>query len=284
MKTNILILATLLMVQLANCQYFNKSSNWTVIKTNAFDESYRKRVSYKVLGDSIVGGKEYLKVYINDAFRFLMRESGEGIVYVYQPSYEKDLVVYDFNWSEGKTLEHQFWEEPDEFYPYISINTIDSIKLLDDKYYKCLKIDDKVYCIQGLGGMQGFFRHMFPIPTDGTRAALLCFFHGDQLIYSNTDYKDCSSIRVDVENEMISEQVLVYPQPSGGIVTFEFPKLQFGKVNQLKIFSESGKLVCSQQISNINQITISDLNDGVYIYSFLSQEKQMITGKFIVKK
>jgi hypothetical protein len=74
--------------------------------------------------------------------------------------------------------------------------TIDSIQLLDGKYYQYVKYGDKSLIIRCIGITDSFFELNFGWPTNGDQRALLCFYMGDTLVYSNPKYNYCFFVAI----------------------------------------------------------------------------------------
>ena len=142
MKTKILILALLFTVQFAKGQSFNKNSSWIEVRTKLTDEIFFQISTYKIDGDTLIDNKNYSKVFRNDNFYSVLRETEDNKIYArfFSSSFldkDKELLIYDFDWYPNKTLYHQPAYDPDNFYKQAVLGSdIDSIQLLDGKYYK----------------------------------------------------------------------------------------------------------------------------------------------------
>ena len=112
MKTKNLILLLFLIIHavIVKSQVFDKNSNWSFITTNLLDDAFLKITHYKVDGDTLIGEKKYMKLFVNDNFSAALRETEDTEIYAYFPHIEKDLLAYDFNWEEGKELKYQHTE------------------------------------------------------------------------------------------------------------------------------------------------------------------------------
>ncbi|HOF15277.1 MAG TPA: T9SS type A sorting domain-containing protein [Bacteroidales bacterium] len=276
MKTKKLILILLLITQGAKGQFFDERSNWSIITTNLFDSTFSEISTFKVDGDTLIGVKTYFKIYKDNTFYCALRETEDHKIYCYFSDIQAELLTYDFDWEEGKELKYQPYEENGTYETYTTINQIDSIKLLDDIYYRCLKSNDTIFCIQGIGSLKGFFSFLFPQPTNGAQTSLLSFYKGQQLIYSNSEFNA-------IPDRCYSDnKVKVYPIPSNGNVTIELLDDDFINVNAINLYDESGKLIKSHKINGSRSININQLSLGIYFYQITSLKGQKKSGKIII--
>lgn len=284
MKTKNLILILLLIVQVVKGQCFDTSSNWTLITTNVFDSTLCEISTFKVDGDTLINDISYFKVFVDNNFYCALRETDDYKIYNYFLDNQEELLIYDFDWVEGKELKFQYYEEPETYQTYATISQIDSVKLLDNTYYKCLKSDDEIFCIHGIGDLNGFFSFIFPSAPNGDKSSLLCFYRGEQLIYCNSDYNDCEITSIDDKNISSDKNVRVYPVPSNGNVIIELLDNDFIDAESICIYNEAGELIKSIRINGTRIITINQLTVGTYVYQITFQNGQKISGKIIITK
>jgi len=176
-------------------QIFSKTSSWSEITTNLFDSTFVEITTYKLDGDTLIEGKSYSKLFKDDEFCVALRETEDHEIYVYFPGLDRELLIYDFDWYPGKTLYFQpeYMEEP--IVQTVLGESIDSVQLLDGKYYQYIDIGTFEYgtlsIIRGIGYTDGFFRAIFEAPSNGDQYALLCFYIDDTLVYSNSYFNNC---------------------------------------------------------------------------------------------
>jgi len=199
-----IIIALLFFLTIAQAQttesIFSKKSSWTEIRTNMFDHTFFRIITYKIDGDTLIGDKNYSKVYANNYYSYALRETEDHRIYAsfwdisLYPATEVELFVYDFDWYPGKTL---YWPEcvddmSDSLVMTVLGNSIDSIQLLDGKYYQYVDVWG-FRQIRGIGSMDGIFRpYCHWSPSSGDQRALLCFYIDDTLVYRNPDFNDCN--------------------------------------------------------------------------------------------
>jgi hypothetical protein len=280
MKSKILILILLFTAQIVKSQSFDKKSSWTIITTNMFDDTFSEISTYKVDSDTLIGGKSYSKLLRNNNFYSALRETEDNKIYAYFSDLERELLIYDFDWRPNKTLYCQTSYE-DNVVQAILGNSIDSIQLLDGKYYKCVKnYAEEVSLIRGIGDTRGFFISTFDLPTNGNEYTLLCFHIDDILVYRNPNFSYCntSSINIVTDNGI---KIKVYPNPSNDILTIEF--LENLKIDTFKIFDIKGSLIRTYEVKEKNKIEVKNLEKGIYMYSAIIKNNQNLSGKIIIK-
>ena len=281
MKSKILILILFFTVQLVKSQSFDKKSSWTIITTNMFDDTFSEISTYKVDSDTLIGGKSYSKLLRNNNFYSALRETEDNKIYAYFSDLEKELLIYDFDWYPNKTLYCQTSYD-DNVVQAVLGNSIDSIQLLDGKYYKCVKNNaEEVSLIRGIGDTRGFFISTFELPTNGNKYALLCFHIDDILVYRNPNFSYCNtanSINIAVDND---SKIKVYPNPSDNIVTIEF--LENLRIDTFKIFDIKGSLIRTYEVKGKSKIEVKNLKKGIYMYSAIIKNNQNVSGKIIIK-
>lgn len=281
MKAKNLILILILFAQVVNGQVFDKNSNWSIITTNRFDESFHEISTYKLEGDTTINELEYYKVFNNENFYCALRESYSK-VYAYFSEFDTELMIYNFHWSPNDTLYHQVSYDSDSMYIQTVLgNTIDSVQLLDGNYYKCVKnLTGDISIIRGIGDTRGFFISTFELPLDGSQFSLLCFYKGDALIYSNPEYNYCNPNSLnDIKDSNF--KINVYPNPSNHTITIELP--QNINIDTLSIFDVNGCLIKSYNVRGKYKIKTQNLSTGIYILTASSKNIQKATTKILIK-
>ncbi len=86
-------------------------------------------------------------------------------------------------------------------------------------------------------------------------------------------------------NELLDNNIQIFPNPTNNILTINFPYQYINSYNIIEIYNTVGELVYSQQIHSLqNQITInlSELSEGIYFLEILQQDK-LFQNKIIIK-
>jgi hypothetical protein len=89
----------------------------------------------------------------------------------------------------------------------------------------------------------------------------------------------------DQGNSPISPQIRVYPQPANENVNLEIKNLQLAKVT-FSLYDLIGKVILSTEIDYTNQTIVlktSDLQEGIYFYQIVADNKVVATSRLIIK-
>ena len=267
---------------------FSKKSSWTEITTNRFDDTFFRIVTYKIDGDTLIEDKNYSKLYANNNYFCALRETENNKIYIYfsdlyiYPTIE--LRMYDFDWYPGKTL---YWPEcveyaGDSIIMTILESNIDSIQLLDGKYYKYVDLGTYRQ-IRGIGSTDGIFSVFCETsPSIGDQTALLCFYINDTLVYRNPNFNDCNVNSIDIITGNDSK-IKLYPNPSSHFITVDF--LKNLEVDTFKIFDLKGALIKLYEVNGKDTVTIEvqDLAKGTYVYAAILKNNQKLSGKIIIQ-
>lgn len=79
-------------------------------------------------------------------------------------------------------------------------------------------------------------------------------------------------------DEHVFDKYIVYPNPTMDHLNFSFNE----KVLMIEISTMEGKIVQQEKVNNSSyQVKVSDLEDGIYLYSIINEKGIRSTGKFI---
>ena len=171
--------------QNAQSTFFPEGTTWVEKTTNIIESTYRYD-NYLVGGNTVIGGKDYNKLLINGrATGNCLREDG-GKVYMYDISYSREFLLYDFDWSVGKELVFEYAD------PYvepmrIAIGEIGQMRLSDGSMCDCLGYGDGGFLLRGIGFNDGVLTHAYMQPTNGDRKVLHSFTRDGVLLYKHKD-------------------------------------------------------------------------------------------------
>ena len=276
------MLILLFTMQIVKSQSFDKKSSWTTITTNLFDDTFAEISTYIIDGDTLIGDKSYSKIFRNDNFYSALRETDDNKIYAYFPEPflypARELLIYDFDWYPGKKLYFQA-AFADSVALTVLGSSIDSIQLLDGKYYQYFDIGN-FRQIRGIGNMRGFFFGIFEVPADGSQYSLLCFYIDDILVYSNPDFNYCNfnSINMITNND---SHIKLYPNPSNHSITVEF--LENLTVDTFQLFDTKGSLIKTYEVGGKSKVEVQHLAKGIYAYVTILKNNQKLSGKIIIQ-
>lgn len=261
-------------------QVFDKTSSWTEITTNLFNESYCYVRNYKLDGDTLINELQYTKVYLNnDLYDAALRETEDNKVYAYFYSLEKEKLVYDFSWEIGKTICSEHYYDAEE--TCTEITQIENIQLLDGNYYNYFPLGN---IVQGIGNINGFFITMFELPTNGDQFRLICFSKNGELVYKDNVYKTCNSCEkaeTSLKNLDDNKNDIQILNTANGILVDL--SLNDDRFYQFYLYDVTGNQIASYQIRNEKQLVINRLIDGYYCYRIVGKDTEY-TGKFVIRK
>jgi hypothetical protein len=111
-------------------------------------------------------------------------------------------------------------------------------------------------------------------------------FYGESTVYYTNEYNDLFvddiniSQTVDVKEPKLSEDFIVYPNPTAGIINFDFLN---SNVKKISILDVTGKVIVEKTINNqTDDIDISNYADGLYLIK-LQTDKKEFTKKILKK-
>lgn len=287
MKKIIITAALLFALQIVKAQFLTDNMRWTYIETNIFEDIPDKVYSDRIEGDTIITGLTYFKVYNeNNIFFAALREDTANKIFFYDFFTNREYLLYDFEWENGKELLYQ-WRVYDSVlgdYPLISyavIDKMDSVQLLDGLYYKCLRdgtSENRINVIQGIGDLKGFF--LYPLrPSNGSQIDLLCFHKGNQLIYLNPDYEDCTAGITSNIEELSKDKIKIFPNPTSNNLTIEIDK-PYSQI-KIEIRDVQGRILYQKETLE-NPIRLDNWSAGIYMVK-LQVDNKVITKKIMLE-
>ena len=142
------------------------------------------------------------------------------------------------------------------------------------------------YCVGCYSGAYDQ-RPIFNTPT----GAKLFLLTPDSLgVLSTTDvYSLCGTLPIGTRISDISEtaHIKAFPNPTGGIINFEITAPNNYQEFELVVFDSQGNVHKRENIhpgQGVYLINLSDLSDGVYIYSLMCMDKLKESGRFILSR
>jgi hypothetical protein len=121
--------------------------------------------------------------------------------------------------------------------------------------------------IEGIGSLSGINWRYIPGWTASGFAYLQCYFEDDNLVWTDGECWD------DVE-ETAAEQVSVYPNPAKENVF-----IKGIEPAEVQVYNALGQLV--KTVQGTNEINISNLKQGVYFVSIITENKERFIRKIV---
>ena len=249
-----------------------------------------------IQGDTLINNMTYHKLYryktcsgggppvlmLNGYVGGIRQEVSQRRVYFYSPSFSSEKLLYDFNLVTGDTVK--------TFIASMQGNRVvlvDSI-LLDNSYRKRFWLSplggqsgplDSAYAalIEGIGSTTGLTEYIY-VPFE-SGSWLNCFWQNGTKVYGNL-WTLCSFTTGLVEDEGYKEGIVISPNPSTGIFTFNFTE-QF----QFSVHDIFGREVYQSFGHPISQSTTLDLSSypkGIYFVK-LKINEGIVSRKIILQ-
>ncbi len=216
-----------------------------------------------------------------------------NIVYQYTDDTLKKL--YDFNMSEGDTLDYVIHSN----FQYSTVSGVDESQIGDhilniqylELVYQFPHADTiysqryPVMVAERIGHLGTFFVPDYGglITSEPTKYYLRCYTDNTGLSARGTNLMpDCShdtATTTDIDNTHQST-FTVYPIPAKNVVIFNVPNI--AAADEIILYDITGKQISRQAFPQDKQLAVSHLNDGVYIYRIF-YEDEVYSGKIVVE-
>lgn len=200
--------------------------------------------------------------------RFYFREEvATGRLYRYFPIYdEEEVLLCDMSLTVGDTFEYyDGWE--------MRQVTVESVSF--DNGRKVIHFPDSYYG-HYLVFHEGLFPSFYPIgfiDDFGCDSFLLCEYKDGEQVFENPEYNTCYIDETSVQEQDLLH-VSLYPNPAKGKVIIE--GIQPAEV---QVFNALGQLV--KTVQGTNEINISNLKQGVYFVSIITENKERFIRKIV---
>ena len=263
--------------------YLADSTYWRKVhvQTMGGSPSVVREYQMYTLGDTIIEGKTYLKLY-NDAFYFrycgAVREEA-GKVYSRLQEHEsrtdEEVLLYDFTLEEGETfntntpvgiMSGEGWV----------VRKVDTIIIENGEKRKRIHFDDENVWIEGIGNLNGFDDHVISHATNGVVSYLKCSGIKNEVLYRNVNYCNNCPCTLNIPNPGASifnvnaekSDAIVSPNPVEDKVTILVP-VNNNESYTYRLFDQTGKLLHEIETnSNIYTLDMSFcISGGVYLLS-----------------
>ncbi len=270
------------------------------IERNHNDESciYIHNSIYYIDGTEIKDGKEYYKIYeeghyweeptepwdttctgedyYSGDFRGGIRTEN-GKTYGYASWWDSPGLLMDFTLNVGDTLYSSIC-----YYGKV-IESIDSV-LVGDDYRKRFNFSGYWYCnwmIEGVGHERGLFESMDEPFENGS--ILICYGENGIPIFGD---ENCDITVGQVENSLVIYDIIIYPNPTFGIITIKASELNT-KIKSYLVTDIYGNIVLNKNMELLNQndlrINLKNSESGVYLLIINLSNDEKFYGKIIKK-
>ena len=242
-----------------------------------------------------VNGINYKQIYSDETPSCLLREE-DGVVYKYFPDENIERILIDMNLEVGDVIPMQF--NSGFIYPYcagdgfnvvpISLEVFEiEVLFIAGEDRKVIKFVDENFpntgeelrWIEGIGTTAGLgIPYAFQDISCGS--ILSCYTTGGNT-YFMFGATSCDNTTLSI-GDSFKQNIILYPNPISDRSILQFPAE--AKIDFLKIYSLSGRLIKEEKINTNNYILNNmDFASGLYFFQVSSKGKNIKTEKFIVK-
>jgi len=255
--------------------------------------------SYIINGDTVINGLKYHKLFTP----FLEVDSCNGSypwhLTGYQGCYRQDVsirkvffippadsiehLLYDFNLQVGDTVKGYLVKNC-TFYPP-TVTSLDSI-MINNNYRKRWTVGTNGYqidIIEGIGSTFDLLSSLCYLLCDCDQI-LMCFTQNGIILYK--DFSFCSAFGFCQCNIITSIEILkestvsISPNPFHTSATLTTNKNK----SKLRIYNTLGTMVREETITTPSTIiNRNSLADGIYFYQLVSEDGEVVNGKFVVE-
>lgn len=275
--------------------------------------------SSTILGDTVVDGKKYKKIFATDDAHniiisrgYLFEDTLNRKVYVVTDDPDDmtitgDTLLYDFNISVGSSLDnlYEFRGFGEDHPANSTVFAMDSIEIeglyrrrigMQYELYQCdnkkpIKIDT-IYWIEGLGSTLGFTTpNILPLNPQGEYVAdvLACVISNATAIFvNNHTWHTCDDILISglsIETMELKEIIWLSPQPAKDLLYIEISDIYLNDVVSIQIFDLIGNVV--NQIEYIYNgkisLELNGIDSGIYILLINTASSNRFSRKLIMQ-
>ncbi len=232
---------------------------------------------------TIINGMDYHRVEVSnmpDGDTFfdtsdLVRFSGNKIYEINDFSTD-EFLLYDFDVNIGDEISTRTCQ--------FNVIDVDSILLLDGTYRKRLYVsnnqgDVPFSWIEGIGDLKGFLNPRYCSMSDNI--AIVCHYNEDTQIYQNPNFDDCWILSSTKEVDTVSS-LMIYPNPSTGMVRVEYPS---SLIRTVEVFTTFGQQIYTTTLNTYQaDVDLSIYDRGTYIIRLQTNDKNIHYQKVVLIK
>jgi len=289
MKKTLMITVLLTLTIFAGSQTLvQDNKSWNVVE--CMNSSGCSTHSFKIIGDTSFGQVDYKKLYstydttlTNWNIYGAMREN-ENQVFLYNFSTETEELLYDFNLSVGDTFS-TIVNTPDYFGCPIElvVSSIDTVSLENNEHRQRIMFGGEQW-ISGIGSLNGLIYVGIDQCIFDMYYELSCYHENNELIYQSPNIDGCFVVTVGLEENSAQIKHSVYPNPFSQSTKLKFD-YSSSQNYRLQIINSMGQIIQMIKKIDFGEIIIkrNQLNTGIYFYRLINENKEIASGKFIVK-
>jgi hypothetical protein len=246
-------------------------------------------VTYKLEGDTNIGGHLFKKLYSGDStwtnwyLNGALRDSGQKVIY---NNFYGEYLLYDFGANVGDTIDSiSFCLEN-----YLIVDSIDTVmiagqprrRLIFDFSASCSYVSEWV---EGIGSNHGLVNNL---DVHGWFVFdywefLVCYWEDGTLRWMNPDYNTCYYFTLGMDELPPSSPARIYPNPVHDKAIIEIA----GRIKRWRwtLYNSLGQIVSQEENIDKNSYLFErgELTDGIYFYQAHSDGVLISSGKLCIE-
>ncbi|MBK7233739.1 MAG: T9SS type A sorting domain-containing protein [Saprospiraceae bacterium] len=266
-------------------------AKWTYTQ-GTINPNYTTFKTFESIGDTVINGQSCKILTIIEHYGPGWSDTTQQYTYsdsnrVYFLNGTERCLIYDFNAQQGDTFvlncNHGSIRQP-FIVKVLSVDTI-TINGHPRKRFDYLADDIVVgfsgTVIEGIGNING----MFPIDHHTYNGPLRCYEDSILGLYKNQYYNwnsawqlDCDLIITGVDDQTVSENLKVFPNPFNNHLTLQFAN---NEQTTVTFYDLMGKHVLHHIFTNYSTINTEPLLAGIYFYEVRNNNGIRKTGKIV---
>jgi len=266
----------------------NENNSWTIVHWSFWSGGYVGLDSIMILGEEIINGKTYKKIYRDGELTNCRLREENGVIFSFQEDLNDEKVMIDLNLEVGAILTEDY------FCLGGGGGTLGSYHIIEVYTTFIAGANRKVITLEGydiFGEPIGYFEQWIEGigSTNGLvpfgynydfYSTMSCFSENNNVTYFN-DFNQCDPPILFIDKFNLNH-IILYPNPVINKSILQLPIE--AEIDQIKIYTISGQLIKTKNISSNNYIINSmDYENGLYFYQVYSKGLHIKTDKFIVK-
>ncbi|MBE9466973.1 MAG: T9SS type A sorting domain-containing protein [Bacteroidetes bacterium] len=286
MKKTLILLVLIFLSNIGNCQEYeaivDTTKMWVVFESPAdlapwMGRSYAFKIANSIQLDSLNWYKVWKagdSLYTDWQFEGYIREENKIVSFQHKDFVKIIDTIYNFN----LTIKDSVVSQHDCLYYIIDIDTVYFAGENRLSQYLGYNMEAKHY--EGVGSNIGLISPFFYCST-GVCRELICYYKNGELLYHNPNFESSCYINTLGINDNKISGLKVYQNSATNKLIIKIPET-YNDISITIYNLIGGKISHSKINSTSTQISLTDLNSGVYLYLIKNKRKILSSGKIII--
>ncbi|MGB4968680.1 MAG: T9SS type A sorting domain-containing protein [Saprospiraceae bacterium] len=268
-------------------------AKWTYTQ-GTINPNYTTFTTFESVADTAINGQNCKSLTKIEHYGSVWSDTSQFYTYldsnrVYFLNVTDKCLIYDFNAQQNDTFILNCFHGANGQPVVVKVLSVDTIKINGhqrkrfDYLVSDLLIGFSGFVIEGIGNTNG----MFPVVHHTLDGPLRCYddnilgIYKNQYYYRNRDsawHQDCNLIITGVDDQTVSQNLKVFPNPFYNHLTFQFAN---NIQTTITLYDLMGKNVFHQIFTNYTTINTEPLSDSFYFYEVRNNNGTRKTGKII---